>query len=214
MAEDYQEIIKPPPNPILSSIRHSWVRGNPHYDKPRLALAYYENPHEVRSPHVALLVMPKFERDQSGRLKLPIVGTKFHVKNTMHTLHGEVAQPWTFEEIDFTNLDAENGLLVCVVIGKVLHPKRIPDMLAAVPVYQDHMYRFSSRIWAQQAIELLLAAGVTRGIYAKTALGGADSYLREKRTEGRWSAQYGGRRVWPSPTVPILDMTTGHQERL
>lgn len=207
-------IKKPKRSKIMNKIRNSWVRDNPDYDKPRLLLAYYNDPQETRSPRVALFIVPKLTYDKSGQLKLPIEGTKYHVKNKVLTSQGEVVQPWSFEGVDFRNLDAEPSLLVAVIIGKVLVSTRVADVLATIPVYQDHMYRFGSRIWAQQAIDLLLAAGITKGIYAKTALGGAESYLREKLAEGRWSARYGGRRVWPSPTVPILDMTTGLQERI
>lgn len=201
---------KPRRNWLVEVIRKSWVRDNPHYDKPQLLLACYENTEDTESPHVALLIIPKLERDKSGQVKLPIEGIKYHVKNKLLTSKGEVSQPWFFERVDFRNLDAEPGILVCVVIGKVLDLARAANVMAAVPVYQDHMYSFGSRVWAQQAIELLLAAGATTGVYGKTALGGVDSYLREKRGEGRWS---GGRRVWPTSTVPILDMTTGVQER-
>lgn len=202
-----------PRNKLAETIRNRWVRDDPHYDKPRLLLAYYEQPQDPANPRVALMIAPKFERDKSGQLKLPIPATKYYVHNTLVTHQGDVAQPWRFARVDTSNLDDEPNLLICVVIGKVLDPERAPDVLSAIPVYQDHMYMFGSRIWVEQAIEIMLAAGITTGLYARTALGGADSYLKEKRAEGRWSQQCGGRRVWPAPTVPILDMTTGKQER-
>ncbi|KAF2705587.1 hypothetical protein K504DRAFT_387627 [Pleomassaria siparia CBS 279.74] len=179
-------------------------------NKPRLELALYARPKHPGTYHWALFVSAKPNRQRASASV-----TKYHVKNTLQNVHGELAQPWRYERVVDLAIERERlqRLLVRVVIAKVPSVDLLEDLLATVPIYQrDDADRlkalsFSCSTWLRDALEALGTQGAITGIASwnevKTK---ALAYVEKKAQEGSWSA---GRAE--DVGVPMLDLLDGKE---
>jgi hypothetical protein len=176
-------------------------------DKDRLLLALYARPKYPDTYHYALMTCPK-----SHKRKFAVEGSnlsvfrKYHVKNTIQSVEGQLVQPWIYESL-MVDRASEPGLLVFVVIGKIIKPDQLEKALENVPIYQADSEKglsFDCVEWVRSAVESLRSAG----IISKTAEWSklkeqAIDFVAEKKNEGYWNAKRGG--SW-NVDVPELNL--------
>ena len=179
-------------------------------NKPRLELALYVRPKYPGTYHYALFISKKQNEDVSN--SSPVI--KYHVKNTLQNVDGEISQPWRFERISIPDVDFEQRLLVRVVIGKVRDQDLIEELLKTTPVYQTddpdraraRARAFNCVTWVRDAIEALKGIQAVSSLLSweeveREALG----YVRRKKEEGRWSAGQLDNKI------PKLDLLEGRE---
>lgn len=177
-------------------------------NKPRLHLALYARPKYPDSPHYALFITPKIHLQR----KSTILATKFHVKNTLQNIDGELSQPWRFERISVPDLSQDPRLLACFVIGKI-QPKSlesVENVISQVRVYQvddpDQVKAqlFNCRTWVKDVLDELSGSDHVAGLTDwETVDKKALEYVKEKKGEGRWDAGRSG------GNPPVMDLLTG-----
>lgn len=125
-------------------------------NKPRLELALYARPKHPGTYHYALFISPKSNRKQQSNS-----ATKYHVKNTLQNISGELTQPWRYESLAVSDVQLEQRLLVRIVITKVTSPNAMGRILEAVPIYQvddpdqAKAQSFTCLTWVLAALEEL-----------------------------------------------------------
>jgi hypothetical protein len=172
-------------------------------------MALYARPKHPGTYHYALFITPKTTHGQA-----PI--TKHHVKNTLQVdVSGEAIQPWRYERTIVSNLEAEQRLLVRIIIAKVLKPcDDVQRILESVPVHQvDDLDQakaqsFTCRTWIRDAWQELMRQGaITAQLedwedVEREAL----EYLDRKREQKRWDS------TWKGGTgAPLMDLLEGKE---
>src|SRR4051812_47547491 len=134
-------------------------------NKSRLQLALYARPKHPGTYHYALFISPKSTKQQPT-----LSATKYHVKNTLQNISGEVTQPWRYERVAISDVRSEHRLLVRVIIAKVISPNALERILNEVPVYQiddpdqAKAQSFTCLTWVQAALRELRKSGVVTGL--------------------------------------------------
>ncbi|PGH02263.1 hypothetical protein AJ80_08888 [Polytolypa hystricis UAMH7299] len=177
-------------------------------NKPRLQLALYARPKHPGTYHYALFISPKSTKQQPANS-----ATKYHVKNTLQNISGELTQPWRYERIAISDIQLEHRLLVRVVIAKVTSPDALERILEAVPVYQiddtnqADAQSFTCQTWVRAAVEELGKQGAVAKLkewdsIQKNALEYVEKKMKEEKWNGVWKGEAG---------ILMLDLLTGRE---
>ena len=177
------------------------------WNKDRLLLALYARPKHPETYHYALMTCPKHHQKRFvAQGPTPPMFRKYHVKNTIQSIKGQLVQPWVYESVAASHA-SEPGLLVFIVIGKVLKPDELETTLEKVPVYQadsDQGLTFDCVEWVRLAVERLWSFGtVTKIAEWNKIREQALNFVVDKKNEGYWNANLGG--LWDA-SVPELDL--------
>ena len=180
-------------------------------NKPRLQLALYARPKHPGAYHYALFVSP--QSTKSNKQATTPLATKYHVKNTLQNVSGELTQPWRFERLVISDVQLEQRLLVRIVIAKVTSLDALERILDAVPVYQLNdpdqakAQAFSCLTWLRAALEELRVQGAVAKLDEWEEIQKkAFEYVERKKEMGRWSADWKG-----EVGVPMLDLLDGRE---
>jgi hypothetical protein len=183
-------------------------------NKQRLQLALYARPKHPDTYHYALFIAPKINSRQTNNARnKPFSTTKFHVKNALQNIDGQILQPWRFEIILIPDLSEEQRLLICVVIGKITSDA-VEQKLSQVPIYQvddsdkAKARAFSCLTWVKAALDELRGSGAVSGLLDwETIHKSALDFVVRKKEEGRWEVQMVGDNL----RVPTLDLLSGRE---
>ncbi|KAL3427472.1 hypothetical protein PVAG01_00981 [Phlyctema vagabunda] len=178
------------------------------HNKPRLQLALYARPRHPNTYHYALFVSPK-----TARQPYSTSATKYHVKNTLQNVSGELSQPWRYERLAIPDILLEQRLLARIVIAKVTSLNALERILEAVPIYQTgdadqtKAESFNYVSWVRAALEELGRQGAVARLgeweeIQKNAL----YYVERKKEAGRWTATGKG-----EIGIATFDLLTGKE---
>lgn len=178
-------------------------------NKPRLQLALYARPKHPSTYHYALLITRKTNKNPKTT---PNSATKFHVKNTIQMIDGQVVQPWRFERNFITDLSQEHRLLACVIVGKILSDV-VEQVLTEVPVHQIHdsdaaeTQAFTCQTWVRTALDELRDSGAVSGLLDWEVIQKAALEYVEKKKESRWAI---GMETH-NKRIPTMDLLVGRE---
>lgn len=187
-------------------------------NKPRLELALYARPKHAGTYHYALFIAPKSRIHQKKKNGIAPSATKFHVKNTLQEVDGQIEQPWRFESVHIPDLTQEPRLLVCLVIGKIVSTddEAVERVLRGVPIYQvddedqEKAQLFTCRTWVRAALEELRESGVVAGMADWNIIQQRGvEYVAKKNLEGRWEVGWGGGQGGLG--IPTKDLLVGRE---